>query len=398
VKKRAASARFECCIQHKAGHPVWVNVALSPLWAEAVGERCHYVMVVEDVTAMKRTGEAYKNEVLYNEAVIEHTSAFIVAVDREGRFMSLNGAFLTMMGYKKSEVLGKTPWELGMMDEKETVRSQARFAALLEGSPPPPVEVKLRDRWGGLHDVELRSALIPGGVGGVDRIVVTGTDFTERNRLQQDILEIVETEQARLGHDLHDGVGQTMTGVVALMNALEADLSGRQKEDARRIRELLQQSVMEVRRMSHGLSPTSIAYRGLHGGLELLAEMVRTNFRTECVTELDASIRVEDQKKQANLYRICQEALNNAIRHGDPQTVWVRLRRLEEGGGRCVLEVVDDGRGILVSKRAKPSGIGLRVMEYRAGLIGARFSLKSRRGKGVTVSCEFTEDAVGSGG
>ena len=160
-----------------------------------------------------------------------------------------------------------------------------------------------------------------------------------------------------------------MTGVVALIDALEEGLNGEAKKDAARIRKLIQDGVSEMRRMSHGLSPMSVKYRGLEGSLELLAETVRLNHRTPCVCEIEEGIVIEDDDRQTHLYRIAQEAVNNALRHGDPKTIWIRLKT--ESMGVSVLSVEDDGSGIKKAKGKGPkgegvavkAGIGMRVME-----------------------------------
>ena len=223
-----------------------------------------------------------------------------------------------------------------------------------------------------------------------ERLIITGTDVTERNRLEREVLNIVEREQARLGHDLHDGVGQTMTGIVSLIEGLESDLTGRHREDAARIRELIREAVAEIRRMSHGLSPTGVKYRGLVDALKMLAETVSLNHRTPCDCEIDASVKVSDSEVQAHLFRIAQEAVNNALKHGDPDNVSITLERVD--GETCRLRVEDDGAGPQKTKKgahaAKP-GIGLRVMEYRAKLIGADLSVSPREEGGVEVACTF---------
>ena len=236
------------------------------------------------------------------------------------------------------------------------MRSKERFKVVLSGVESPPIELRLKTCGGSWRVVEVRSAMTRTPDGKPDRIIVTGTDLTERNRLQQEVLNVVEREQARLGHDLHDGVGQTMTGVVALIDALEEGLNGEAKQDAARIRKLIQDGVSEMRRMSHGLSPMSVKYRGLEGSMELLAETVRLNHRTPCVCEIEEGIMIEDDDTQTHLYRIAQEAVNNALRHGNPKTIWIRLKT--EGVGVSVLSVEDDGSGI---KRQKARGRRWRV-------------------------------------
>jgi PAS domain S-box-containing protein len=371
------------------GTLTWINQTVSPMWRPGEPPLRH-IAVVEDITESKQTELNYRRELAYNQALVSHTSAFIVVLDLEGRFVHANTAFNETMGYSKKQVFGKTPWQIGLMDAAEAVRSKERFARLLRGEKNPPTDSRLRTKGGEWRSVELRSTVTCKPDGSLDRIVVTGTDMTERNRLQQEVLRVVEQEQARVGHDLHDGVGQTMTGIVSLLEALEADLQGDTRQQAQRIHELLRQSVSEVRRMSHGLSPTSVKYRGLVGALQLLAETVRTNFRTPCLCEVDASIVIQSNDIEAHLFRIAQEAVNNALRHGKPSKVKLSLQQVNQT--ECELRIEDDGAGLKKSKTGLHNGIGVRVMDYRANLIGARLTIKAKPRRGVVVICRFPCD------
>ena len=374
------------------GALTWINLTVSPMWQPGEPPLRH-VAVVEDITERKQAELNYRRELAYNQALVSHTSAFIAVLDLAGRFVHANAAFNIAMGYTKKQVIGKTPWEIGLMDAAETVRSKERFARLLRGEANPPTDTRLRTKGGEWRSVELRSTATCKPDGSLDRIVITGTDMTERNRLQQEVLRVVEQEQARVGHDLHDGVGQTMTGVVSLLEALEADLQGDAKQQAQRIHELLRQSVSEVRRMSHGLSPTSVKYRGLVGALQLLAETVRTNFRTPCVCEADASIVIQNSDTETHLFRIAQEAVNNALRHGKPTKVNLSLQQVSQT--ECELRIEDDGSGLKKSKSAERNGIGVKVMDYRANLVGARLTVKARPRRGVIVTCRFPFEKKG---
>ncbi|MDI1311126.1 PAS domain S-box protein [Prosthecobacter sp.] len=370
----------------KNGEYRWFLTRGEADWNER-GEAVRMTGTISDITERKQAELNYRRELVYNQALVGHTSAFIVVLDLAGRFVHANASFSATMGYNEEQVIGKTPWEIGLMDAAETVRSKERFARLLRGEKNPSADTRLKTKDGEWRSVELRSIGTCKPDGSLDRIVVTGTDMTERNRLQQEVLRVVEQEQARVGHDLHDGVGQTMTGIVSLLEALEADLQGEPRQQAQRIHELLRQSVSEVRRMSHGLSPTSVKYRGLVGALQLLAETVRTNFRTPCLCEVDAGISIQNNDIEAHLFRIAQEAVNNALRHGKPSEVKLSLQHVSQT--ECELRIEDDGAGLKKTKGGKSSGIGVRVMDYRANLIGARLTVKAKPRRGVVVSCRF---------
>lgn len=371
------------------GRITWIHLAVAPMWRPGEPPLRH-IAVIKDINERKQAEFNYRRELTYNQALVNHTSAFIVVMDIEGRFAHANTAFFTTMGYGQEEVIGKTAWEIGLMDEPEMTRSKARFDRLLRGEDNPPTDARLRAKNGEWHTIELRSTSTRAPDGSPDRIIITGTDMTERDRLQRELLRVVEQEQARVGHDLHDGVGQTMTGMVIMIEALEAELQGEAKASAKRIHELMNESVSEVRRMSHGLSPTSVKYRGLAGALNLLAETVRTNFRTPCTCEVDTGLAINNEDKETHLFRIAQEAVNNALRHGKPSKVKISLHGTEQR--ECELCVEDDGAGIRKTKSAPESGIGMRVMEYRANLIGGRLKIQNKPKRGVIVTCRFECD------
>ena len=121
--------------------------------------------------------------------------------------------------------------------------------------------------------------------------------------------------------------------------------------------------------------------------LQLLSDTIRINHRTPCSFKIDPGIEVRDPEKETHIYRIAQEAANNAIKHGSPTKISISLLHL--GNRECVLKVEDNGRGI-VKKRAKLSdGIGLQVMDYRANLIGGTLKITSTPHRGVSVVCRF---------
>lgn len=368
------------------GTVIWINLTVAPMWRPGEPPLRH-IAVVEDITKRKLAESNYNRELAYNQALVNSTAAFIVVTDPEGRFVHANNAFFATLGYEAQELIGKTVWEAGILDAGGLERSQQRSQRLLHGEDVPPADMRLRTKSGQWRTVEIRSTSTRRPDGSVDRIVVTGTDVTEHNHLQREVLRVVEQEQARIGHDLHDGVGQTMTGILVMMEALETGLEGVEKEHARRIHQLMMQSVTEVRRMSHGLSPTSVKFRGLGGALHLLADTVRTNFRTPCVCELDAGVCIGSDDKEAHLFRIAQEAVNNALRHGRPGSIHISLRTVSDF--ECELRVEDDGAGMKKARKTQRNGIGMRVMEYRANLIGGRLKVERRTPRGVTVTCRF---------
>lgn len=232
---------------------------------------------------------------------------------------------------------------------------------------------------------------------GDDEVGVLGTAFTkmavqlrereaQQMRLEREVLEISERERRRIGHDLHDSLGQQLTAasmstnaLVTAMNSEKSPLVGRAEDIGRQIRA----AVVEARTLSRGLAPVALADEGLMAALSTLAEdTARTDIR--CVLECPQPVSVPDAEVAGHLYRIAQEAVSNALKHAAPTEIRIGLERRD---GAFVLEVDDDGEGIDESKATR-GGIGLRVMRYRARLIGGILEIGSPPAGGTRISCK----------
>jgi PAS domain S-box-containing protein len=364
------------------GRTFWARSQGSPVIENGVVVKL--IGTFQDVDEHKQAEMMYLRELRFNETLVDHTSAIIVLLDRQGNMVHVNQATVDIMGFSREELLGKTPWAVGIMSQEEKVRAIERLQSLLKGGSNPPREAILTDKKGQDHLFSLSSISTRSADGSIDRIIVTGTDLTERSRLQKELLNVSEQEQARIGHNLHDGVGQTLTGVAALMSALEFELGEDHHDSVARIRELVGEAIQEVRRMSHGLSPSAVKNRGLEGALKLLADTIQINHRTSCHFLMDPGIAIDDLEKETHVYRIAQEACNNAIRHGKPTKITISLRLLTDR--ECVLKIENDGSRL---RKSPDAGIGLQIMEYRANLIGGSLNITSKAKRGVTVTCRF---------
>lgn len=364
------------------GRRFWARSLGSPILEG--GRVAKVIGTFQDITDRKQAELKYLQELHFNETLVDHTSVIIVLLDRQGRMVHVNQATVDILGYSREELLCHTPWDMGIMSQEEKARAIERLQVLLKGGSNPPRETILTDKLGNDRLFSLSSVATQTTEGGIDRIIVTGADLTERARLQKELLNIAEEEQARIGHNLHDGVGQTLTGVASLVDALEFELNGEQQESASRIRELVNDAIQEVRRMSHGLSPSAVKNRGLQGALQLLADTIQINHRTACDLKIDPDLNLEDLEKETHIYRIAQEACNNAIRHGKPSSISISLRK--SGRKECVLKIENDGANL---NRKSTQGIGLQIMDYRANLIGGALAIESKKHGGVCVICRF---------
>ena len=208
----------------------------------------------------------------------------------------------------------------------------------------------------------------------------------EQARLEREVLEITESERRRIGHDLHDGLGQRLTAASMSVNALITALKSSTPALAGRAEEIglqLRDAIAETRSHSHGLAPVALVDDGLMIALGTLAEGASRGGGVRCVFECPEHVRLTDAEVAGHLYRIAQEAVNNALKHASPSEIRIGLERRN---GALLLEVDDDGEGF--DESALPGhGIGFRVMRYRARLISGTITFGSAPAGGARVSC-----------
>jgi PAS domain S-box-containing protein len=383
--KQGKSYDLELRVITATGRSIWTRSQGSPV---RKGRRAvRLIGTFQDITERKEAELKYRRELEFNQTLVNHTATIILLLDREGRVVHVNDATVHLLGYSRPQLLGRTLWEVGIMGPEQETIAAGRIQRLMTGGTNQPYETRLRAKDGRhrLFTLSCIATRLPDG--GIDRIILTGADLTERNRLQRELLNISEREQARIGHNLHDGVGQTLTGVASLVEVLEGEVDERQRASAARIRELIQHAIHEVRHLSHGMSPAAVKNRGLGGVLQLLADSLRGNHRTECHFEIEPGIQIGDEEKESHLYRIAQEACSNAVRHGRATQVSLSLRRVGEREG--LMQIDDNGTGLSGTKTRAEKGIGLQVMDYRANLIGGTLEITSQPQRGVSVCCRF---------
>jgi signal transduction histidine kinase len=209
-----------------------------------------------------------------------------------------------------------------------------------------------------------------------------------REQLEKDVTEAAERESLRIGHELHDSLGQHLTATSIALQVLGGKLemeSSPRSKDVDHAVELVEQGIDLTRKIAKGLFPLELEGEGLAAALlELSTVTGRTN-NVVCEFKCDSSVRVTDSNIATHLYRIAQEAVINAVKHGHVSHIDIELSRRDGG---LTLAVKDDGIG-LPTAMPERSGIGLRIMSSRAGMIGGTFSVKNRNEGGTAVVCRL---------
>ncbi len=209
----------------------------------------------------------------------------------------------------------------------------------------------------------------------------------EQKRLEREIIAASERERESIGADLHDGLGQQLTALELMCAALKEDAAAQPRlaQQLATMGQLLREAVRQTRALARGLVPVGSEPDALQIGLAELAENTNLLRRVRCVFESPQPVAVKDPFVAGHLYRIAQEAVNNAVKHARGRTVTIRLA---QSGRELELEVSDDGAG-LGKTGGDGRGIGLGVMQHRANVIGGELTIRSKKGEGVVVTCRL---------
>src|ERR1700733_332666 len=340
-----------------------------------------------DITELKKTEAALQEERNVLSAILDTVGALVVVVDREGRIVRFNRACELTTGYSFEEVRNHHIWDLfPVADELEKMK--AIFSKHDNGDKPIEYETYWATRHGGPRRISWSNTLLFQRDGSAEFIIVTGIDVTERQRLQKTILEISGREQRRIGQDLHDGLGQHLTGIAFMSKVLQQKLAESalpESADADKILKLVNVAVSKSRELARGLLPVMSGTHGLTSGLKQLASEVEDLFKISCRFDCDDQVLIGDVDVATHLYHIAQEAVNNAIKHGKAKHVIIRLSSFKKV---CTLTITDDGVGIPDIPNSD-SGMGLHIMKYRASMIGGTLQVGRASHGGTSIDCAF---------
>jgi PAS domain S-box-containing protein len=246
---------------------------------------------------------------------------------------------------------------------------------------------------GALRWIRDRAFPIRDSSGKVIRIVGIAEDITDHRQLEREILEISDREQARIGQDLHDGLCQQLVSLGFDNHSLDQQLSARSLPEAaaaQKMGKVIDDAITEARALARGLFPVQLEADGLSLALQQLAAGVCARARVDCRLDCPQPVFVRDNAVATHLYRIAQEAVNNAIKHSQAGSILIQLKT---NRNRIELKISDDGIGITDSLPST-GGMGLHIMNYRAQAIGGALSIEPAPGHGTIVSCSAPQPSA----
>ena len=222
-----------------------------------------------------------------------------------------------------------------------------------------------------------------------ERTAALTKEMRERERLEREILEILEREQRRISHALHDDLCQHLIATALAGQVLEEKLSARllpEGAEAARIVALLEAAISLARNVARALHPVEVDGEGLMSAFEEMSNSVSDRYKVACRFEFESPVIINEPATATHLYRIAHEAVINAIRHGKAKCVSIRLVRILD---QLLLSVTDDGLGVPDQPRANRSGLGIQIMAHRARMIGGIFEVCRGRSGGTIVTCRL---------
>ena len=343
--------------------------------------------VAFDVTELKRTERALEVEHTLLAAILETVGALVVLLNPAGRIVRFNRTCESLSGYSSNEVRGKFFADL-FLDPEEAARFAATLRSLRAKRGRRGYESDWITRDGTRRRIEWSTRVLRTTKPHRAFVIATGIDITERKHTEREVLEISAREQRQIGQDLHDGLGQHLTGIAFMSKVLEQKLRERgvaEAGDAAKIVRLVNEAINRTRELARGLLPVVSEEDGLATALRRWTSEIEDVFRMPCDFECAVPVPIADVSMATHLYHIAQEAVSNAIKHASASRIVVSLTRGAAGGS---LTIEDDGIG-MSHPTEKPSGLGLRTMRYRASMIGGSLNVRRALSGGTVVHCQF---------
>jgi PAS domain S-box-containing protein len=336
-------------------------------------------LIAHETTEQVRAERAIATQARMIESMLEG----VAVINDAGVIEITNPAFDALFGYRRGELIGREMASLAgwPFEQRECWQIAANAAAAT-------LRVEFEGRRAEGSHFAAQGVLSRFEVAGRNQSLLVLQDVSERKALERAILEAVNREQYRIGNDLHDGLGQELTGIALMLRGVAGRLNSEYPPilpEIEGITRLVNNAIESTRALARGLSPVNLERGGLKDALEGLAMHASELYGVRVVcTWRAASSDPLDPELANHLYRIAQEAVRNAVRHGHARSI-----RLHLHGSRAKvrLTITDDGEG-LPADAMDAQGMGLKIMSYRARMLGGDVRFERAEPKGVRIVCE----------
>jgi len=314
------------------------------------------------------------------KTIFESTGTAIAVMDENHVITIVNREFEKISGYDIKEIVRQKNL-LDFVDKTDVKRLESFIERVKkpEDNVSAFYEFGLVNRSGKNRAVMVYVSVLPG----TDNILFSLIDITILRALQRELLDISLLEQQRIGQDLHDNLGQNLTGATFLIQTIKQEVSKGIMPgllNIEKVDNIIRNVLMKTRSISRVLYPVEMETEGFCSAIEGMAENVENVFNVQCKVIIEGEFIIKENRISLHLYYIVREAVNNSIKHGKAECITICLKKLDES---FFMEISDNGIGS--KKTIKKDGMGLKIIQYRATMIGAKFEIKSEEGEGFSV-------------
>lgn len=359
----------------------WLSFTAA-LLRDAEGNISGAIETLQDVTERKRAEDEKIRAYTELEQIFNSTPVGMRVIDRNYSVLHLNRRFMEMFDLDSRHFArsGQADWDREIIEADRVLMNR-----ILAGERYVEYEIRTAVNEDEAVFIVHASPYFSKD-GNVIGVIENFTNITEMRSLQNGIMRIAEIERQRIGQDLHDGLGQNLTAVTFLIEALKEKTAERFKvgiPDIENIESMIRDAIVQTRSLSRMLSPVEMEKNGLRSALDEMASSTEKIFHVSCKIYQDGNFFVSDNQAATHLFYIAREAVTNSIKHGKAASIHIHL---VAGSELLRIVIQDDGVG---AQEKKNTGLGLRIMRYRAGIIGAEFQAGNREGGGFEVRVQM---------
>lgn len=327
-----------------------------------------------------------ENQLQLLAAAVRNSNDAITIQDLEGNIISWNLGAERIYGYREAEAMKMNISRIIPDHKQDEMISLTK--RVLKGGNIEFFETQRLTKNNRILDISLTATLLKDENGKPFAITTTERDITERRFLEKEILDLTERERELIGQEMHDGMGQVLTGIAVKCKGLALKLKGKSSDESKEalvISQLANKAIAQTRDLAKMLYPVDIETGGLVSALQTLAFNTASMLGVRCRFKCDKYVSIKNLVEAKQIYRIVQEAITNAIKHGKAKNINIKLRFTKSG---TVLSVKNDGLDFpKLSPRSK--GLGLKIMKYRTDLIGGSLDICKGKKSGTVVTCTF---------
>jgi PAS domain S-box-containing protein len=362
-------------------HGVWYACRLIPL-IENNAVR-NVLVIAGDITERKRGERAFKESEERFRAIVDNAVDGVLLADVDSRKLTAgNQMICRMLGYDRQEIEKLTVMDIHPEEDLPYVLKQFEKQVTRELALAKSVPVRRKD--GTVFYADINA--FPITVSGKACLAGIFRDITERKQFERELSEITTREQQTIGRELHDGLGQQLLGLRLMARGLQESLDAKglpEAESADELARALDDAQSNIRALIKGIQPVEVDAAGLMAALSDLANSTEQLAHIHCAFDSDRVIHLEDSHTATQLFYIAQEATRNAVKHADAKQITIGLGQDDRQLRLCVR---DDGVGMPPGPD-RSVGVGLRIMQYRAGILGAALTIENTNCGGTLVTC-----------